>query len=578
MTAFFAVVDDGQQREWRPIDGSQPTMIGRRDWRSKPAVVSREHLELHFSGGEVRARPVGKNMAFVLPAGGGAEADACGLSHGISVALPANATVAMEKSHNHLIKIKVEDKADCQDEPAAEVEDALPEKVDEATAECVDKPEEEADEPPPPPAAVAAAARPRPSEAVDLTKDNEADEGPKVVELDAEEVEKEEVDVEEVLVVDDKRQKRQRREQRRQASQAQAASSASAPAVVVDLEAENGVGLGVTGRPLLPGEREARQQRVRRMWTLRASRSTDDTPEEQHYRFAESAWCRGGGLAAQIAAVEYHFHPELEERWHAKKAEYDARFGVGGHTILFAFHGTGKHNVQPILADGFKISKVGSTTDPGYYGAGIYFSEQMAHSSSYNSSNDGMFLCKLLVGKPYHSPLQQGRGLQPGYTSHVSDPSGAEVIIFDEAAMLPCYVVKTAPAAHAAAYGVPGMLAGGAAFGMPGAGGAASEPLKGLGGSGAMYGAAGAAAPWAGHSVPHLPWTSPAAPGAAALPSFAARAHWMRGGGGRGRGMGRGRARGSGCGGGRGTGSSWLEDDEEDAELQEALKRSMSEQ
>ena len=30
-----------------------------------------------------------------------------------------------------------------------------------------------------------------------------------------------------------------------------------AVAVVVDLEAENGVGLGVTGRPLLPGEREA---------------------------------------------------------------------------------------------------------------------------------------------------------------------------------------------------------------------------------------------------------------------------------------------------------------------------------
>ena len=101
-----------------------------------------------------------------------------------------------------------------------------------------------------------------------------------------------------------------------------------------------------------------RHQRVRRMWTLRASRSTEDTPEEQHYRLAESAFCRGGGQATQIAAIEYHFNPELEAQWHAKKTEYDARFGPGGHTILFAFHGTRKTNVQSILQDGFKVSKV----------------------------------------------------------------------------------------------------------------------------------------------------------------------------------------------------------------------------
>ena len=105
----------------------------------------------------------------------------------------------------------------------------------------------------------------------------------------------------------------------------------------IDLEAATGVGLGVSGKPLLPGELEARQQWVRKTWTLTASRSTEDTPEEQHYCFAESAWCRGGGQAAEIGAIEYHFHPTLEVRWHAKKVEYDERFGVGGHTILFAY-------------------------------------------------------------------------------------------------------------------------------------------------------------------------------------------------------------------------------------------------
>ena len=212
---------------------------------------------------------------------------------------------------------------------------------------------------------------------------------------------------------------------------------------VIDLEAENGVGKGVSGKPLLPGELEARQQRVRHMWTLRASRSTEDTPEEQHYRFAESAWCRGGGQAAEIGAIEYHFHPTLEARWHAKKAEYDELFGVGGHTIIFAFHGTRKHNVVPILDGGFKVSKVGSTTDAGYYGAGIYCSEQLATSRGYNSGNDGMFLCKLLVGKPFLlTRVQNGCSLKPGYTSHVNNRLGSEVVIFDDAAMLPIYRVK----------------------------------------------------------------------------------------------------------------------------------------
>ena len=44
--------------------------------------------------------------------------------------------------------------------------------------------------------------------------------------------------------------------------------------------------------------------------------------------------------------------------------------------------------------------------------------------------NDGMFLCKLLVGKPFLAPLQQGRRLQAGYTSHVSDASGSETLMY----------------------------------------------------------------------------------------------------------------------------------------------------
>lgn len=116
---------------------------------------------------------------------------------------------------------------------------------------------------------------------------------------------------------------------------------------VIDLEAAAGVGVGVSGRPLLPGEQEARRRLQRRTWTLRASRSTEDTPEESHFRFAESAWCRGGGQAAQIESVEYHFSPQLEAAWHAKKAEYDARFREAHDPLRLPRHAAGQRQAHP---------------------------------------------------------------------------------------------------------------------------------------------------------------------------------------------------------------------------------------
>lgn len=47
-----------------------------------------------------------------------------------------------------------------------------------------------------------------------------------------------------------------------------------------------------------------------------------------------------------------------EERWQERKKEYRQRFGVGGHTILFAFRGTLQQNEAFILKEGFKLSKV----------------------------------------------------------------------------------------------------------------------------------------------------------------------------------------------------------------------------
>ena len=79
-------------------------------------------------------------------------------------------------------------------------------------------------------------------------------------------------------------------------------------------------------------------------------------------------WCRGGGVAAQIDKIEYTLNPRLRRSFDEKRAEYDRRFGKTKHDCIWGFHGTKSENVPLILNDGFKISKVGSTTDAGFFG------------------------------------------------------------------------------------------------------------------------------------------------------------------------------------------------------------------
>ena len=197
-------------------------------------------------------------------------------------------------------------------------------------------------------------------------------------------------------------------------------------------------------RGMLPGESEARRRGARRRWVMRPSRSIDDDdgPHEAHLRTVESAFCRAGGRAERIASVEYHLNPEQEARWHAKRAEYDRQYGRGGHTILYAFHGTPEKNVESILRGGFDLSYVGSTTDQGLFGAAIYLSELASHAALYNAGSGRLLVCKVLVGRPFVSYLVEGCSLEPGFTCHVSGPDGAHLAIFDVAAALPLYVLN----------------------------------------------------------------------------------------------------------------------------------------
>mmetsp|Transcript_12888 Transcript_12888/g.17264 ORF Transcript_12888/g.17264 Transcript_12888/m.17264 type:complete len:328 (+) Transcript_12888:64-1047(+) len=202
---------------------------------------------------------------------------------------------------------------------------------------------------------------------------------------------------------------------------------------------------------MMPGEAEALENNKIKSWKIKPSRNSDDTdPGEYHYRICESQWNRTLGsyrAIYELESIEYYVNPALRRRFEKKKAEYNEKFGEQGNIKILGFHGTGSNNVQGIVQEGFKLSKVGSSTDPGWYGKGVYFSEYAHVSLAY--CKGAMLLCRVLLGKPYPmSNVKVGAKLQAGYTSHINNNNGVangigtEVVIFDEAAILPIYQLQ----------------------------------------------------------------------------------------------------------------------------------------
>jgi hypothetical protein len=182
---------------------------------------------------------------------------------------------------------------------------------------------------------------------------------------------------------------------------------------------------------------------------LKPVKNYDPTsPEQVLYRLAESQFLRmlanrGGGGGTRITKIEYYVDPKLERGFEKKKREYDDRFGPQAHETRLVFHGTRSDSVDSIMHGGFRLEKVGSATDSGWYGAGIYFSEQTAYSIAYDKADGRLILCQLLLGKPAQLTANQrcdGKPVKDGFTSHVVN-DGAEIVMFDMDAVLPTYIV-----------------------------------------------------------------------------------------------------------------------------------------
>ena len=141
--------------------------------------------------------------------------------------------------------------------------------------------------------------------------------------------------------------------------------------------------------------------------TLTPKRNIDiSDPLEMHYRIAESQFLRlankarlqgvSQGLTFDIQSIDYYQNPDLIPKFLAQEI---AMQNAVANRIL-AFHGTKVENVDGIMKNNFRLDHLSANSgDRGWYGAGIYFSENPETSLGYGKA---LILSWVLPGKVYN--------------------------------------------------------------------------------------------------------------------------------------------------------------------------------
>jgi hypothetical protein len=196
------------------------------------------------------------------------------------------------------------------------------------------------------------------------------------------------------------------------------------------------------------GEKDVLKGSSIQRWMFTPESTFDLEAEQIHFRIAESQFQRflatQGNVSYNLTQIEYIVNPDIVRKFKESKTRLAKRHGFLEESMkpIYMFHGTSEVNMENIIKTNFLISKVGSTTDQGFYGRGIYFSEYPSMSISYSRGNPWLLLCAVYVGKAFKMMnVEVGCALKEGYDSHCAF-SGQEVIIFDTDCILPCYKIK----------------------------------------------------------------------------------------------------------------------------------------
>lgn len=140
--------------------------------------------------------------------------------------------------------------------------------------------------------------------------------------------------------------------------------------------------------------------------------------------------------------MKYDLVEKFDRKWSEFKATYGSTAAESQTTL--AFHGTRGDLIPSITNKGLLVPGtapgVEHVTDSGWYGCGIYLSPNPDVAQGY-AADGKMLVCAVLMGRIYTCPeVMEGVGCRRGYDSHTS-PCGEELVLFDAAQVLPCYLV-----------------------------------------------------------------------------------------------------------------------------------------
>lgn len=150
------------------------------------------------------------------------------------------------------------------------------------------------------------------------------------------------------------------------------------------------------------GEQQAsRSGGMCRLSLMPSSNFQGSTPEECHFRMAESQFYRMSKNRSKftVTKVEFIKNMHLEERFNRKKEEFKrSNVAVGAR---FVFHGTDVHAIDKVATEGFKIGGTeGVAIRCGdIYGRGVYTAVNPDRAVVYCRGSNMMLLSTAIPGK-----------------------------------------------------------------------------------------------------------------------------------------------------------------------------------
>eukprot|EP01084_Bolivina_argentea_P276555 471899_1 len=135
----------------------------------------------------------------------------------------------------------------------------------------------------------------------------------------------------------------------------------------------------------------------------------------------------------------------------SKYYEMSKRLGANKCKPQICYHWTRKRNFEAIKKQSLKVpdgQKLKHQTDVGYYGKGIYTSNDPQFAKAYGHGANKLFVCLCINGNMYPAkyPTDKGSGLKLGYDMHYSGDNkdgemGKQWVYFDTKQLLLIYLV-----------------------------------------------------------------------------------------------------------------------------------------